>query len=282
MRYIIYSFYIFIGLLLASCEENVVIVESTELNSPIEGTYSYSLHFDAPYPHYDGEDATRATEAGEWEDGDEVYIYLDNPIRAYAKAVYNATIGTWVLNCDKQLVDAASATCIVWYGKQNTQRDHHDAGYEYKSLSSAFYSKNGSFSVDNNKVYINVTLKPYGCRIRLFNEDVALRYNSVNTIIYNVKFLSGMNLSFSSPFSYYQETEPYSQVWYFDIEDSNYSRYHVLELSKEAREIILSYWNTDLNYCQFSRYFDDNILKEGESGCYTLPTRDNPRGWTVW
>lgn len=277
MRYLLYSSLFVIVLLLTSCEEDVVDMESTESNLSVDGTYNYSLQFNAPYPRYNEEDSTRATESGEWEDGDIVHIYLDSPMRVYADAIYHANNHTWQLSCDKQLVNIDSAPCVVWYGKQIA-----DEWGDY-SFCSAFYSDKGIYSVEGTEIHVNVKLKPYGSRIRFYNEDVEFwdvtGYRSIRVDIRNSYYMNQINNSYTTPFSFSYEN--YVVNSHFEPTGYGYSNYHVLLVGKDTREISISYLNSNKEPLHFSRYFDDNILKEGESGCFTIPTEKNLRGWTL-
>lgn len=238
---------------------------------------SYALHFDVTYSPYKGEDNTRATDAGEWKDVDTVYVYLDSPIRAYAIAIYDKPNNHWTFRCNKKLVDTSFAGCTIWTGNTNT----------YYSLASAYYTDEGCYSVSGESITLNATLKPYQRRIRFRYEKSDYLPDSGMPIY--VDFDGG-----HKAFKYVNEKNMitpfggYSFKYYHDTSDNiscgvnglqGYSDYAVFSLEEDVRTIRVGYRYKGTMY-YYTRYFDDNTLKFGESGCYTLPNMDNSEGWT--
>lgn len=274
MKYLLRSFFFIIALLLTSCKEDVAVEELAKPNPSLDGIYSYSLQFDAPYPHYEGENTTRATDAGEWEDGDIVYMYLDTPNNAYAQATYTRQTDTWTIESDKQFINAFESNCVVWFGRYPEEEP------EYKYLSEAFLCQNGSYNIENESVIVSASLKPYGRRLRFINPDDQEIQGSFSFSGFTNSFGPLVSISpkdKNKPFN----KEKYGSFLYFSFNDSKTTNYIVYEIGEDTRMVELYYgWNDWHNSNTFRRYFDDHSLLFGESGVFSIPTRENLRGWT--
>lgn len=275
MKYLLRSFFFVLSLLLTSCKEDAAVEELAEPNPSIDGIYSYSLQFDAPYPHYDGENTTRATEAKGWEDGDIVYMYLDTPNNAYAQATYSSQTETWTIECDKQLIDATESNCVVWHGR------YPEEELEYEYLSEAFLCQKGSYNIENESVIVSASLKPYGRRLRFANPDNQEIQGSFSLNGFTTSFRPLVSISPNDknmPFL----KDKYSSTLNFIFNNSKSTNYIVYEIGEDTRMVELQYgWNNWHNYNTFRRYFDDHSLFFGESGVFSIPTRENLRGWTL-
>lgn len=278
MKYVLHTLSFVIAVLLVSCGDDATVIESTESTPSNDGTFSYSLQFDAPYPHYDGEDVTRATDAGEWEDGDVVYIYLDTPNNAYAQATYKIQSNQWVLECDKKLMSNTLSDCTVWYGTEM------EKPYHTKFLTSSFLCTDGMYSYNNGVVFIHANLKPYGRRLKLLNMEAETENSpssrDIQIISDKDSFRPLVSISKNNkdiPFIKYS----YSSASLY-IKDCEETDYLVFDIGEDVRQLYLNYsiYNGTKNV-GFYRYFDDHSLFYGESGVFTIPTIDNHRGWIL-
>lgn len=277
MKYILHSLFLLLVSLLASCGEDAIITESAESNSSIEGTYTYSLQFDAPYPHYDGEDATRATEAGVWEDGDVVYITFSNgESPAIGKAVYSSSTATWDLSSDMKLVNGRGQSCSVLYscpeGLESNSLQLDDDNYCTMGtpLSKAFRDENGEYDVIDSHVVIRARLVPVGKRLRFKGGTPGSKIVISGN---DLRFICGYNVKDNNIITTGASVE-------LEIGADGYSDYMLLSIGDKCREIRLEFDFGNRISCYY-RYFDGNSLIEGESGCFTIPNLSALYGWTI-
>ena len=220
--------------------------------------------FDCDITSYDG--TTRATTASAWENGDIVYLYFRGNNSAYGQAEYISSSKKWKVTCDKALAEATNNSCYVWFGKGINPKEN--GGYKYYNyMTEAYHATNGQYTYTNNGIYINATLAPKGWRLRF-------------------KGTAGTQIRISGPNIYYElyETSNYSSGFYaysgsieLTVKSDGYTDYFIGSTSTSTTSINLINYTTGEAY---TRYFDDNTLKSGESGYFTLPTSSNLRGWT--
>ena len=253
------------ALTLASCGnevDDVLDVQDEQIESK-DSIFTYDMYFDSEITSYDV--TTRATNANDWKDGDVVYIWFGGNNDAYGQAEYISSNKKWRVTCDKALIEAATADCSVWFYKGPEPKEVMSSGVQiYDYLSEAYRTHNGQYAYINNSIYVNATMKPFGLRLRF-------------------KGVSGTQIRIDEPAHYigFHRLDNYC----YDSADSislkvgsnGYTDYFVVKTVPTT--ISISIANKTTNEC-FSRYFDSNTLKNGESGCYTIPTSTNLCGWT--
>ena len=247
----------------SSCGDEVDEVLDVK-EGPVEtqdSVFTYDMVFDCDITSYDG--ATRATAANDWENGNVVYLWFGGNNDAYAKAEYISSSNKWRVTCEKALADASNNTCHVWYGEGTNPKEDRD--YLYFDYMTEAFGTDGRYSYSNNVVYINATMQPMGWRLRF-------------------KGTVGTKLRVYGPSHYYRiPNNSYWYQWYdngsvyLTVGSNGYTDYFVGSTGNSVTSIYLQNLTTGEGY---TRYFDSNTLKSGESGYFTIPTTSNLRGWT--
>ena len=224
-----------------------------------DSVFTYDMVFDCDITSYDG--TTRATTASAWENGDIVYLYFRGNNDASGKAEYISSSKKWRVTCNKALAEATNNLCHVWFGKGvNPKENGGIKNYNY--MTEAYQATNGQYTYTNNRIYINATLAPQGWRLR-FKGAAGTQIRVTGTYIYYCCFNGGFDSSRSGI--------------ELTVKSDGYTDYYIGSTSSYTTSISLINYTTGEAY---ARYFDDNTLKSGESGYFTLPTSSNLRGWT--
>ena len=231
-----------------------------------DSVFTYDMVFDCDITSYDG--TTRATAANDWKNGDVVYLrFYNDGSWANAKAEYISSSKKWRVTCEKALVEASNSTCTAWYGEGVNPISNGDIIFDYMTAAYLAYDE-GSYTCSGNSIYISVTMLPVGCRLRFKGTA------GTNIRIY-------CNKAFYYNFQHTQYIYPF--FWYSEgaisltVGSNGYTDYFVVYRNNELSNIYLQNLTTGDG---FTRYFDSNTLKDGESGYFTIPTTSNLRGWT--
>lgn len=257
-------------LLLSACVEKQFIEDTLENLNTQEQGFSCSMQFDASYPHYNGENETRATVSGEWKDGDVIYLFLGGENEAYANATYDKEHNNWKLYSDRMLEACGTAECSVWYGKGSGERVLTEETIVYDYLTEAYYTESGQYSFQDGEIRVSAELKPFAKR---------LRFKGVPGTTFEVngkgKLLQYNAISYNGSIGFKLRAE---RVWTLEVKEDGYTDYHVFCSDASTSKITILDLQT---YSPYSRYFDKNTLKEGESGCYSYPVAWSMNGWSL-
>lgn len=256
----------FAALALASCGievDDVLGVQDEQIESK-DSIFTYDMYFDSEITSYDG--TTRASNASDWEDGDVVYIWFGGNNDAYGQAEYISSSKKWRVSCDKALTEVSSANCSAWYYIGPVSGDVMSTGVQlYNYLTEVYRTPTyGSYTYTNNVIYVNVTMRPISARIRF--------KGSPGTVIRIEELAHYIGFHRIENYCYYS-----TNSIMLTVGSNGYTDYFVLK--KESTTTSISISNITDGEC-YSRYFDSNTLKNGESGCYTIPSPTNLLGWT--
>lgn len=269
MRRILYLVLSGVILLLFACVEEQLYIEDIVANLDTdEPCFTYSLQMTISYPHYSGDDTTRATCTGDWEDGDVIYLFLGGENEAYANATYDKEHNQWTLHSEKMLEVSDEAECSVWYGKGVGENTNTDESIAYDYLTEAYSTESGQYSFQNGEIHVIAELKPFARRLRFKGEPgTTLKVQGKGNLTpYNkIAFVGSIGFELSD-----------NKNWSLTINDDGYSDYLVFFADASTVKLTLL---DPLTLCTYSRYFDQKTLKEGESGYFTVPTSDNHKGW---
>jgi hypothetical protein len=244
----------------SSCGDEVDVVLDVN-KGPVktqDSVFTYDMVFDCDISSYDG--TTRATTASDWEDGDVVFLVFRGNNDANGKAEYISSSKKWRVSCNKALVDAMNNSCDVYFGKGVNPKESSSAKY-YNYMREMFFTPSGKYTYTNNSIYINATLNPLGWRLR-FKGAAGTQIRISGTYIYY-----GFGWGSSSNDGDIELT----------VRSDGYTDYFIGYMSSSDTSINLINYTTGEAY---TRYFDSNTLKSGESGYFTLPSSSNLRGWT--
>ncbi len=261
----------FAAMTLVSCcnEVDDALNVQEELIESQDSIFTYDMYFDSEITSYDG--TTRATTASDWEDGDIVYIHFRGNNNAYGQAEYISSSKKWRVTCEKALGEATNNQCYVWYGKGYGDPYSTDELIMYSFLTEAFITSKGEYTYSNNSIYVNATMKPYNCRLR-FKGTPGTEVGTGDVIEKKwFRFCNINKLKSSAPFEYAANS------FLLTVGSNGYTDYFVIWINEYCTSISIYLKNTNERY---EHYFDQNTLKVGESGCFTLPTSSDLHGWT--
>lgn len=263
-----------IALFLFSCsnEDNEVFVVQDELKEPKDSIFIYDMFFESAIIPFDG--TTRASMATNWEDGDVVFIHFQGTNDSYGQAVYIKASKKWRVTCEKELIETSNDSCSFWFGKGDNLLDERyfddDYLYDYSYLSEVYSTSSGQYTFGNGGIYANAIMQPKGWRLR-FKGTVGTE------IQVSSQWWSIINGIFRNREFFYSGTNCCSLV----VGTNGYTDYFVAQDSRAWNPSSdISITNITTGEC-FTRYFDRNTLKEGESGCFTIPTSTDLHGWTM-
>lgn len=223
--------------------------------------FTYDLVFDCDITSYDG--TTRATTANDWENGDVVYLSFDNGgTDAHAKAEYISSSKKWRVTCEKALIEASNAPCAAWYGEgvNPSTRDNH-IYYDY--MTEVYYTI-GNYTYSSNSIYVSANMQPQGGRLRF-------------------KGIAGTKIRIYCDAGYYYSSHFFGYTYSsgsisLTVGSNGYTDYFVVYRNGNLNNIYLQNQTTGDG---FTRYFDSNTLRAGESGYFTIPTTTDLHGWTL-
>lgn len=263
------SLILYLAVFSRCCSDDII-----TLNEPIaiekeaqDSAYSYEMIFDSPKPSYDADVNTRATDAGVWEDGDEIFIQFSNSgTAANAIGTYNASTKKWSITCNQELTQVTNANCKIAFaqGKNPTI----NANYVIFSYMTAYYrTDSGKYSWNGNVISISATLEKQGSRMRFKGTKgtkITVYGKSRLSLFYNI----------------YTSTNVYDAE--IDIQltvgDNGYTDYFVVKkVNPECSYLSIKNETTGIVYC---RPFTENTISTGNSYYYTIPTASNLHGWT--
>lgn len=256
-------------ILFTACSSEQSTLSHIENTIEENGLFSYKMQFDADHPHYVGDNITRSTTSGEWEDGDVIYLFLSGDNEAYAYATYDKGGNSWMLHSDKMLEPCNIAQCTVWYGKGAGQKTVSETSITYDYLTEAYYTESGQYSFQNGEIRVTAKLLPFGRRLRFKGKSGSkflAQGKGMLTPYSTIATFGGTGFGLSD-----------NKNWNLQIKSDGYSDYIVFLADVSTVKLILIDPNSLYTY---SRYFDQKTLKEGESGCFTVPTTDNHVGWS--
>lgn len=258
----------FAAMTLSSCSnevDDVLAVQDEQIESQ-DSIFTYDMYFDSEITSYDG--TTRSTTANDWKDGDVVYIRFLGANDVLGQAEYISSSNKWRVTSGKKLENTSNSTCRCYFFTcVNSHVDNSNLYFDY--LTEAFYS-DGKYNYSNNSIYVNATLAPYQWRIRF--KGIA---GTIISIIFSSNSFSRFNIFNLSSYSYIFN-EPSSI--FLTVGNNGYTDYFVGTAGINCSEISIKNETTGDS---FTRYFDNNTLKEGESGCFTIPTTTDLHGWTL-
>jgi len=228
-----------------------------------DSVFTYDMYFDSEITSYDG--TTRATTASDWEDGDIVYIHFYGANDVIGKAEYISSSNKWRVICDKALAEVTTNYCELCFGKGvNPKYNNIDGHIYYDYMTEVYRSFNGQYTYTNSGIYINASLRPHQCWRLRFMGAVGTQIRVNGTWVYNQLHTEvGATISM-------QSIE-------LIVRSDGYTDYFVGYSDSYTTSIRLINNTTGEAY---TRYFDENTLKYGESGYFTIPTSSNMRGWT--
>ena len=251
----------FAAMTLASCSDEVndVLDAQDEQTTSQDSVFTYDMIFDSEITPYDG--TTRASMASDWEDGDVVYLRfggVNNNHRGQAE--YISSTQKWHVTCNWALLDATNAKCEVWFSKGvNPTETSNYIGYDY--VTEAYGTSSGLYTFSNNSIYINATMEPHGRRLR-FKGTVGTEIQT------NYEHWWQMDKGFDG---YMARTTSIILT----VGSNGYTNYFIISPSGTSIRI-----RNNSTGESFTRYFDENTLKNRESGYFTIPTSSDLHGWT--
>lgn len=263
--------YIATALLTVGCtSEMEEVVTTTDSQDSI---FTYTMYFDSPRPSYEG--STRINNAGEWENGDVIFLHLLGPNEAYAQAVYNSSSKNWTVTSSSSLSLAEDADCDVWCAEgekpvQSSENGYKFYQYDYMTAAFSTTSPKGKYTCSDNKViFVNATLSPRGWRIRFKGTPGAkVRVEKSDN------FLHLSKIYYDGKFEYNSSKDNFELT----VGNDGYTDYFAGHANSNCSQICVTNVDEGMTY---SRHFDTETLKDnGGSGCYTIPTVSNLHGWT--
>lgn len=250
---------IFVMLLigLQSCSDEDMIPVAQEV-------FTCHLLMQSSCPSFDGD--TRASH-GVWEDGDVIYITTDTTDMQWrGKATYNAGSDCWTLLTDRQLSGTKSGICSVYYFKGTNIHINGVLPTEvsFDARTAIYSSHDATYVVVGENVYLRSQLKPYTWRMcfsGIAGSNVIVKASS------NFNTFAGLNLSTGELIS---QRKDISLV----VNSSTYTDYIYANFVKEESVLLVS-----VNDTLTTRKFDNNLLRKGQSGIFSLPSSSNENGW---
>lgn len=238
-----------------------------------DSIFTYTMYFDSPRPSYEG--STRINNAGEWENGDVIFLHLLGPNEAYAQAVYNSSSKNWTVTSSSSLSSAEDADCDVWCAEgknpvQDSANGYKFYQYDYMTAAFSTTSPKGKYTCSNNQViFVNATLSPRGWRIRFKGTPGAkVRVEKSDN------FLHLSKIYYDGKFEYNSSKDNFELT----VGNDGYTDYFAGHANSNCSQICVTNVDEGMTY---SRHFDTETLKDnGGSGCYTIPTVSNLHGWT--
>ena len=267
MKHFFLFFSFVIALTLFGCNDKVgeVLDVQDEQTETEDSIFTYDMYFDSEITSYDG--TTRAAMVSDWEDGDVVFLYFGGNNDTYGKAEYISKSKKWRVTCGKALDDVANASCEAWCCKG--VNPYEEAEYiSYKWMTEAYTASNGLYTYSNNSIYVNVTMHPLGWRLR-FRGEVGTKVEVQETTGFSLYKIILKNHA-----RYYGLR---SESFVLTVGSNGYTDFFVGSAESSCTNISITNENTGES---FTRYFDNNTLKRGESGCFTIPTSSDLHGWT--
>ncbi len=249
-----------------SCSSEIedVLETQEEQVTAQDSVFTYDMYLDAEKTSYDG--TTRATTANDWENGDIVFLrFANSGSEAYGKAEYISSSNKWRVTCEKALTEATNSSCYVWYGEGVNPSVYSSSSYDY--MTEAYSTTSGKYTYANNGIYVSATMRPVGWRLR-FKGSVG---TEVAIYFISIIYYQGIN---TQKIGFYKS---YGSRKTLTVGSNGYTDYVVGSTESSCTQIFISNCTTGDT---FYRYFDGNTLKEGESGCYTIPTASSLHGWT--
>lgn len=260
----------FVMTLLSSCDrENTVDEFAIPVNPTIDdGLFSYTMQFNSTYPHYDGEDATRATSTGEWEDGDVIYLFLGGENEAYANAIYDKEHNCWTLHSDKKLEACNVSNCSVWYGKGSGKKTITDEVIEFDYLTEAYLTEAGHYYFNNGEFVVSALLKPFAKRLRFKGTPgTSVKVQGDGRLVYyNKIFVSGV-----IGFGLCDDKN-----WDLKVNEDGYTDYRMFFSDASLSKLKTI---SPVSLKTYTRDFSLTSLQDGESGCISVPTEERHAGW---
>lgn len=262
------------GILLAvatacSSDETEMIVSPTPETSQQDSLYTYDMVLNAEKPSYDDEPATRATNAGAWEDGDQIFISFSNGgSSANARGTYHASTGTWTIICEKNLTEISNASCTVAYAKGKNPVEKVDGIY-YDYMTACYKATGGKYSFASGIVSISAKLMKQGWRMRFKGTSGTqiMVWASSNRFYY----------FYQSDFTATYRAGSFTSIS-LTVGPDGYTDYFVVHsVISSCTNIVITNTTTGDSYY---RYFDGNMVKSGNSYYYTIPTTTNLHGWS--
>lgn len=268
MKYNYTAIILCVGLfMMTGCDDSTSIQDMTQPEG--QALYTYPLEFDTDYPSYEsGAESTRATDAGSWENGDMVYFRFDNNgANVWGSGEYNKSKDEWTLTCYGALTSLTNAKCVAWYGKGAGQQTQGSDYIAYDYLTAAFSTENGHYDCNNSTVKITATLKP-NRRLRFKGSagtKISVKGDSQLNSLYAIHQTSGSG--------FYRRMGDTNLT----VKNDGYTDYMAYYIDHNNTKIFVEDQATGTSYY---RSFNDQILGQGESGYFTLPSQSNLHGWT--
>ena len=233
--------------------------------TPTEGAYTYNLHLDMPNPDADAT-ATRA--AGVWADGSRVefYFYTSVGTRVYTgipgTATYSAKDDSWTLTTTQPLPSSPTNTdCEARYVKPGS-----DPTNEYFN---AVYFATSTYTLHDNDVYTDLTLKPCNGRLR-FRGTAGTQFTLTAT---NLRHCAGDSLhaiSYSAPAGFITKT-----TIPLTVGSDGYTAYIYGLLTATSTFTLTT------GYLEYTHTVGSLDVEAGKSIVLDVPIAGDTKGWTL-
>lgn len=254
-------------LLLAACTSDEII-DDVNYNTENDTTeHVVPLILNVTRQHFDDEPQTRGEYSNEWEDGTMLYVQLKNGSNWISgTATYVKSVNMWAIRYTGTIVQGTKQKCMLYYFV-NPDRSDKDM-VTFTTSTAVYMDGDATYNYQNGKVIINATLKPQTARIRF--KGTPGQSVTVSGLEYLLYYdITNNTLERQSDFFLDEVT--------FEVGESGYTQMLYVNLS-DKNERKLSVWEN--HQTSYNRVMNAPIMSEGSSGCLTIPTQSQSKGWT--
>lgn len=198
-----------------------------------------------------------------WPAGAKVYMQFKNGATTVSGFATRNSSGEWDASFNGTL--ASKGTCEVYYFERATQSGNTVA---LELSTPIFADKSGTFTLSGSDLSVTASLKPMTSRLRLKGD------NGLQASIDGLTAYTGYNVS-TNQFT----TRTYTVG--VTVGTSGYTPYvYCLFTDQSQRKLTLTN-SQNGTYIRFEKTFGTDVLRQGESGYFTIPTTTSNKGWAV-
>lgn len=228
-----------------------------------ETVHTATLVFDGGIERFDGNATTRASTT--WASGDKVYLQFTNSDEQRVKgvAVYNSSSDQWAMTYEGTLTSGEEAKCEAYYFENPTASN--SVTIQLSPQSAPFADRNAKYIMEDGVVTVTAQLTPMTGRVR-FKGTAGQTVNCAGMKSYESYSVTGNTFT--------QQVVNSALT----IGDDGYTPY-VYTMFFDATKRQLTVDADKSNY--YRKSFGANVLAQGKSGYIDLPTKAEPKGWSL-
>ena len=261
---------ILMAIIVTACSTDIT-ADKRKIVVPTENGKLMKIYFDVNLTTFKGEGTTRSAD-WTWKNGDVVYIqYCNKGSRVYGHATYVDESKNWTPSYANNLQDTEEDTCEVYFFDGGSI-DGNSSSVKFNKTNAIYADKKGIYRIKDNEIHISAILKPFTSRVRFVSKN-----NSVNSIT-----IEGLKFYTAYDYKNNQLIDSIRPIHGVVTSGTTLPYYCVLANADSILTISNDEDGDDTQFVKSFKYEDykkPDVLKVGESGYITIPTKKYYPGW---